>query len=44
MTHSDAGTLDEIVGRTYTHRAFYEKERSLGGLVGENSHTIMIYV
>ena len=25
MMHSDTGTLGEIVGRTCTHRAFYEK-------------------
>ena len=28
--YSNAGTLGEIVGKTRTHRAFYEKERNLG--------------
>ena len=44
VMHSNAGTLGEIVGRTCTHRAFYEKERNLGGWVGENSHKIIFYV
>ena len=30
VMHSNTGTLGEIVCRTCTHRAFYEKERSLG--------------
>ena len=30
--HSNAGTLGDIVGRTYTHTAFSETERNLGGL------------
>ena len=30
VMHSNNGTLGEIVGRTHTHRAFYEKERNLG--------------
>ena len=45
--HSNAGTLGEIVGRTCSHRACYEKERNLGvggGWVGENSHKIRIFV
>ena len=32
VMHSNAATLGEIVGRTCTHRAFYEKERNLGRL------------
>ena len=41
--HSNAATVGVIVGRTCAHRAFYEKERNLGGLrIGENSHKIMI--
>ena len=32
VMHSNAGTLGEIVGRTCTQRAFYEKERNLGGM------------
>ena len=31
VMHSNAGILGEIVGRK-THRAFFEKERNLGGL------------
>ena len=30
VMYSNAGTLGEIVGKTRTHRAFYEKERNLG--------------
>ena len=46
VMHSNAATLGEIVGRTYTHTAFYEKERNLavGGWVGEHSHKIRIFV
>ena len=45
VMHSNAGTLGEIVGRTCTHRAFYEKEWNLGGCwVGENSHKILVFV
>ena len=32
VMHSNAETIGEIVGRTCTHRAFYEKERNLGGM------------
>ena len=32
VMHSNAETLGEIVGRTCAHRAFYEKERNLGGM------------
>ena len=28
VMHCNAGTVGEIVGRTCTHRAFYEKERN----------------
>ena len=44
VMHSNAGTLGETVGRARTHRAFYNKERNLGGWVGENSHKIMIFI
>ena len=38
VMHSNAGTLGEIVGRTCTHRAFYEKERNSGGMGTKKIH------
>ena len=36
--HSNAGTVGEIVDRTCTHRAFYEKERNSGGMGTKKIH------